>query len=309
MLRTTNARRMGPSPRVRGKLRALLLCRVQQRSIPARAGETSCRCAWSIRPQVHPRACGGNTYATGISVSQQGPSPRVRGKPVGVLFWRCCSGPSPRVRGNFMTNGVWVGSTGPSPRVRGKQFQIVGRSVQHGSIPRVREKPWWHTHRLRGRGSIPARAGETNVAGSSVPTLRVHPRACGGNGRRVAPSMASRGPSPRVRGKRHLQPLGDLWPRSIPARAGETRTPKPKHSATRVHPRACGGNVDIPLTNMRIMGPSPRVRGNASPSVIAIFCGGPSPRVRGKRQPVRLGRDQDGSIPARAGETWNARAR
>ena len=91
----------GPSPRVRGKLTDAPCGSGISGSIPARAGETVCRfrvrsmcevhpraCGETLdddntvlMDQVHPRACGGNRAGLHHAASQDGPSPRVRGKP------------------------------------------------------------------------------------------------------------------------------------------------------------------------------------------------------------------------------------
>ena len=76
-----NARRTcGSSPRVRGK-QALRRERLAKgRIIPARAGQTS-RCTLTVasRPD-HPRACGANGRVPEIAWTDDGSSPRVRGK-------------------------------------------------------------------------------------------------------------------------------------------------------------------------------------------------------------------------------------
>ncbi len=118
---------------------------------------------------------------------------------------------------------------------------------------------------------------------------RVHPRACGGNSELARLEYPDLGPSPRVRGKLGGKHAALVHPRSIPARAGETRPyrsipARAGEIGPQVHPRACGGNT-LAWTSHR-----------------ASSSRGPSPRVRG---PVA---DHDlGSIPARAGETLTKR--
>ena len=118
-------------------------------------------------------------------------------------------------------------------------------------------------------------------AAASLPS--VHPRECGGNGEHPSLTSYAQGPSPRVRGKPHLN-VFDVQPAgSIPASAGETGCRAQGPAEGRVHPRECGGNTR----------PSPaRPDGR-----------GPSPRVRGKLH--QADRRQAGvrSIPASAGET------
>ena len=236
------------------------------------------------KPPVHPRACGGNCRECEAAGLGRGPSPRVRGKlprmrgsrtgkrsiparagetcpTVGYGMYR---GVHPRAcGGNNRKRDVSPGDRGPSPRVRGKP------------VPETRVSPRY--------GSIPARAGETAASSEFTSLHEVHPRACGGNLRGVRFHQWLDGPSPRVRGK-HVACLSTgLAPRSIPARAGETRTCEIIAKNSEVHPRACGGN--------------PRRSRSTSHHP------GPSPRVRGKRQHRRTSLRTGGSIPARAGET------
>ena len=154
-----------------------------------------------------------------------------------------------------------------TPRVRGKRVRLVPE--------------------CRALRSIPARAGETGSTGVRRGYRRVHPRACGGNIDGSYSACQNTGPSPRVRGKPAglLEPRGQL--RSIPARAGETRTGRCRSGCPWVHPRACGGNREC----------------QDLPGLLT----GPSPRVRGKPGVSRPARALDGSIPARAGETPGAR--
>ena len=139
--------------------------------------------------------------------------------------------------------------------------------------------------------------------------MRVHPRACGGNGFYFAAPHLDKGPSPRVRGKRPGRDTGHISPGpsprvrgklplrasrvavigSIPARAGETHFGQLQFLSQRVHPRACGGN------------PGARRCARAA--------AGPSPRVRGKPGPGDRDLGDGGSIPARAGETRWFRSR
>ena len=300
---TTTGVAAGPSPRVRGKQStANVLGHSGLRSIPARAGETGTvrgagpgtgpsprvrgkrlrgarqhpgggpsprvrgkRTVQRLRyQQVHPRACGGSAALALLRSHLRGPSPRVRGKPTrwaspmpgGSRSIPARAGETPALSDSH-------GGCGPSPRVRGKRGPIISRH-------------------LRG-GSIPARAGETSPSTNTPPLQAVHPRACGGNQFSDGFKTEDEGPSPRVRGKQQpTRPFG-AGVRSIPARAGETRSRPGSSRVPRVHPRACGGNS------------------TACPP--AAVMAGPSPRVRGKRGQARRSRPERGSIPARAGET------
>ena len=118
--------------------------------------------------------------------------------------------------------------------------------------------------------------------------VKVHPRACGGNRREWCRLSDSSGPSPRMRGKPNVVVSDTGLYRSIPAHAGETRTDKVGDCSSRVHPRACGGNIEV-------IHPPPSTDG-------------PSPRMRGKRRPGIFARRVNRSIPAHAGETSGQKA-
>ena len=151
-----------------------------------------------------------------------------------------------------------------------------------GLSPRVRGNPASIRAEGTSPGSIPARAGEPRGLTTGVPAESVYPRACGGTCGGTPRGTLCRGLSPRVRGNRCRSSSAISSLRSIPARAGEPRTPLPGPPPTRVYPRACGGTDHQRYPVARRGGLSPRVRGN--PTKITAESG-------------RLG-----SIPARAGE-------
>ena len=90
------------------------------------------------------------------------------------------------------------------------------------------------------------------------------------------------GLSPRVRGNRCFRKCPTLSRRSIPASAGEPGSPDHSIIHEAVYPRECGGTSSLGVKKTRIVGLSPRVRGNRP--------------VVGWRQ------ETEGSIPASAGE-------
>ena len=112
-------------------------------------------------------------------------------------------------------------SPGPSPRVRGKHGVTGSRGPTTRSIPAVRGKPP-PQNSVYSTGPSPRVRGKPNNSLLQVSHLRVHPRACGGKRRSNLRFTSRRG--------------------SIPARAGETKTPFNGAVRTSVHPRACGGN-------------------------------------------------------------------
>ena len=136
-------RGLGPSPRVRGRLRGRHHVRVVIGTIPARAGPTRPRCPPHRRSRDHPRACGADLSYDYWCKGLSGPSPRVRGRPsaslpdgLGLGTIPARAGPTqraPRIRNRPRDHPRACGADaravnkpgtvmGPSPRVRGRPF-------------------------------------------------------------------------------------------------------------------------------------------------------------------------------------------
>ena len=142
--------------------------------------------------------------------------------------------------------------------------------------------------RVRQRGThpqriIPARAGQTPPTATGSSNDTDHPRACGANASSDCTIPSESGSSPRVRGKPTDAIGNTLIPRIIPARAGQTRPPRPDGRIPPDHPRACGANPPTQSATPSSPGSSPRVRGKPA---------SPSPTSSTRR-----------IIPARAGQT------
>ena len=118
---------------------------------------------------------------------------------------------------------------------------------------------------------------------------------CGGTAGVPAPACSLGGLSPRVRGN----PMRIVWRTtatgSIPACAGEPRTPSRGRAHRQVYPRVCGGTAARPAAPDDADGLSPRVRGNRSfrrrrtayaGSIPA--CAGEPPARPGQRTPRRV---------------------
>ena len=172
---------------------------------------------------------------------------------------------------------------GSSPRVRGKHVPIAGYQV--------------------GVRIIPARAGQTNPWRWPKGAPADHPRACGANQMMSANHHATSGSSPRVRGKHQIAHHVTARHRIIPARAGQTRMPKPTRRTIPDHPRACGANSSLAVLSCKAVGSSPRVRGKPGGTCSPCQFPGSSPRVRGKHDCQTSRRSGYRIIPARAGQT------
>ena len=279
----SHPRRKGLSPRVRGNRAEHLQTPVNVGSIPARAGEPQSLTPRPLAFSVYPRACGGTDLDMVLQSGQLGLSPRVRGN-------------LPEHVGNIQVGGSIPARAGEPSRAEMpvKDHEVypracggtiggrAGRGIGGGLSPRVRGNRVGQTPRGGRQRSIPARAGEPPTPGSSGAIPTVYPRACGGTPPRSGQRRVHAGLSPRVRGN-HAQRVGEQpGLGSIPARAGEPAVLRASRVVAVVYPRACGGTKWGKFLSHRGSGLSPRVRGNPSEN-------------------EGLNQDQ-GSIPARAGE-------
>ena len=115
-----------------------------------------------------------------------------------------------------------------------------------------------------------------------------------------------------------------VYPWITPAHAGKTSTPALTGFPLRDHPRACGENTSMAMTQASTTGSPPRMRGKrAQPSPAPFWsritpraCGeniprplhnlrvqGSPPRMRGKQRRVVLQYEDRGITPAHAGKT------
>ena len=111
-------------------------------------------------------------------------------------------------------------------------------------------------------GSIPAHAGEPRHVSAPLRFQWVYPRARGGTTPPVPISSCPPGLSPRTRGNQKGRRLDRGGIGSIPAHAGEPRIVPSVCTVIRVYPRARGGTLFFGDCNSRVLGLSPRTRGN-----------------------------------------------
>ena len=113
----------------------------------------------------------------------------------------------------------------------------------------------------RGRGIIPACAGNTRDPTVLTQSKRDHPRVCGEHLPLRVALVPVLGSSPRVRGTLSIWP-SSMWRRGIiPACAGNTLSIRFSGSMFRDHPRVCGEHRYWNGTHVKEQGSSPRVRG------------------------------------------------
>ena len=193
----------GLSPRGRGKLSRRWEAFPGNRSIPAWAGETTFGGILSAARAVYPRVGGGNVPLAFSTSSDNGLSPRGRGKLNGSITPQRPAGSIP----------AWAGETA---------VFVALRPPPPGLSPRGRGKRGRPVHPQNLFGSIPAWAGETEKPQDRIFGFAVYPRVGGGNEYEFQFSWDDRGLSPRGRGKRLPSHASRGTPRSIPAWAGET---------------------------------------------------------------------------------------
>ncbi len=191
-------------------------------SIPADAGEPASTSAPSATRRVDPRGCGGAASWSEYDVPMMGRSPRMRGsrdrrrlkardhgsipadagEPRRLARWRLWQGVDPR-------------GCGGAGRDRAASPRRVGRS------PRMRGSRKRPGDGARGRGSIPADAGEPGYTPGIPLSARVDPRGCGGAEATIWTAALITGRSPRMRGSLAKRGTHPHLCGSIPADAGE----------------------------------------------------------------------------------------
>ena len=254
----------GSSPRVRGKHGSGRRFPGGVRIIPARAGQTLRRGQWHRHDADHPRACGANGLSLLLTNVFPWIIPARAGQTATANSNLAQATDHTRACGaNSTTTGADSWNNGSSPRVRGKH--AGGRNIR--VIARI----------------IPARAEQTVRRGRGCAVAADHPRACGANNATQITARYVNGSSPRVRGKLPAYANPQQMVRIIPARAGQTLSPRMLNISFTDHPRACGANY----------GGVPVIQPVA----------GSSPRVRGKHRAAQLRVQIRRIIPARAGQT------
>ena len=111
-------------------------------------------------------------------------------------------GPSPRGRGRRLTRRPSVTGSGSIPAWAGRHPERDYRVSRCGPSPRGRGRRSFAPCPTIFIRSIPARAGETTPVGTATSPATVHPRAGGGDWKRLPNRLAEGGPSPRGRGRR-----------------------------------------------------------------------------------------------------------
>ena len=167
--------------------------------------------------------CGENPFTPAILKTEDGSSPRVRGKLVQVDRAELSSGLIPACAGKTFScsSGAWRSSAHPRVCGENKQREYL-RDMERGSSPRVRGKPEYLDLPNRPRRLIPACAGKTPSPSAYSPLSAAHPRVCGENPWKSGKAGRLLGSSPRVRGKPTGNNPACICSGLIPACAGKT---------------------------------------------------------------------------------------
>ena len=232
--------------------------------IPAHAGKTFGNPLRRSTAPAHPRACGENGSFHARALTNEGSSPRMRGKRGYQGFG--CDGQRliPAHAGKTRREASFPRMRAAHPRACGENINGLIQGIKNmGSSPRMRGKQPASRRCTGILRLIPAHAGKTRLARGPPSPRQAHPRACGENaGKAPAPESES-GSSPRMRGKHPLNGFHPRCGRLIPAHAGKTAASPLDCVRFPAHPRACGEN-----------------RG---PFAVWVYAWGSSPRMRGKR--------------------------
>ena len=232
----------GPSPRGRGNPVCEPVETLRIGAIPAWAGEPCRARRAGVGEGGHPRVGGGTDTLTLTVNGRQGPSPRGRGNPVGLLRAELDHGAIPAWAGEPQAFTLPSDSERGHPRVGGGTgFRESPGAGWAGPSPRGRGNPFAPSPASPQLGAIPAWAGEPPERSWSGRNSRGHPRVGGGTVTRGALGREWQGPSPRGRGNPGHAAGGEIQLGAIPAWAGEPEQPLHKCQSWRGHPRVGGG--------------------------------------------------------------------
>ena len=192
---------LGLSPRVRGNPDDIDGLAEYIRSIPACAGEPSCRVRRRGMCWVYPRVCGGTQVNPDHARIMEGLSPRVRGNPALAMRFCALCGSIPACAGEPRLGWSTECRLRVYPRVcGGTDISELHRTARYGLSPRVRGNRRATAQAVYLYRSIPACAGEPIASGSTRVGRGVYPRVCGGTVYTLVARTNRRGLSPRVRG-------------------------------------------------------------------------------------------------------------
>ena len=175
----------------------------------------------------------------------------------------------PAYAGNTVPEIVTKWPAWDHPRVCGEHSILkAAANASTGSSPRMRGTPQQFQHGVRGRGIIPAYAGNTGCPSARPCARWDHPRVCGEHFGFWLMVLSVPGSSPRMRGTHYASETTIPTHGIIPAYAGNTETWDYAPPSPRDHPRVCGEHTRRPYPSTGLAGSSPRMRG----TLASVFC-------------------------------------
>ena len=251
----------GSSPRVRSRLRRVVLKDSTPRIISACAEQTTLQTDAERPAGDHLRVCGADSFRDALKRSDPGSSPRVRSRRWSDR-WPC--GPR-RIISACAEQTCWpVSSSHASKdhlRVCGADEPDNSPSVLvPGSSPRVRSRREDAPKLGLGQGIISACAEQTRMMKGRWARWQDHLRVCGADGRPSWAHPSTPGSSPRVRSRPLVAAL-DLHARGIiSACAEQTSCPCAPSRREGDHLRVCGADHRLHVLRCQLQGSSPRVQ-------------------------------------------------
>ena len=173
----------GSSPLARGTRLGLVGCDCARRLIPARAGNTAFVSMSRMMVSAHPRSRGEHSSPHSEATRAVGSSPLARGTPGERLRQDTASRLIPARAGNTQRQQPNRRRRPAHPRSRGEHFtlEVIAR-LKDGSSPLARGTLQLFGLTRYGLRLIPARAGNTLLAGHADYAVSAHPRSRGEHG-------------------------------------------------------------------------------------------------------------------------------
>ncbi len=251
--------------------------------IPACAGEPSGPTWGSRASEADPRVRGGAILALWTLEWRGGRSPRARGSRRGPQEITRGEGPIPACAGEPRARRPPTRTRRADPRVRGGAVvRWTLANPRWGRSPRARGSPSSSGTPPTRPGPIPACAGEPTRPGDRPWQRGADPRVRGGADEHAKDRGHRWGRSPRARGSRGPDGLGDQGMRPIPACAGEPGPLGPLPWQREADPRVRGGAFAWGRATRHEAGRSPRARGSPLLQTRQLRGPGPIPACAGE---------------------------
>ena len=155
----------------------------------------------------------------------------------------------------------------------------------------------------RGKGPIPARAGQPGAAALLAALPGAYPRSRGATRQPGRPIFCNRGLSPLARGNLNACRWNHADRGPIPARAGQPMQGLRRSGNHRAYPRSRGATSALPAISAAVSGLSPLARGNLRHRMALRRAVGPIPARAGQPRRLRAYPGHAGAYPRSRGAT------